>query len=97
MVTQQSGQWQQGTVSQQQYYQQQQPQVSQSGQQQPRGPGGQYASMSSQGQMAGTAMTQPQWQQQFQRNPQPVSPAMQSQFNQVVYSYHLLQYGLSTG
>ncbi|OZC06354.1 hypothetical protein X798_06658 [Onchocerca flexuosa] len=83
MVTQQSGQWQQGTISQQQYYQQQQPQVSQSGQQQPRGPGGQYASMSSQGQMAGTAMTQSQWQQQFQRNPQPVSPAMQSQFSQV--------------
>lgn len=81
MVTQQTGQWQQGAVSQQQYYQHQQ---SQSGQQQPRGPGGQYASMSSQSQIGNSAMTQPQWQQQFQRNPQPVSPAMQSQFSQVI-------------
>lgn len=88
MVGQQGGQWQQGGMGapgQQQFYQQQQPSaVQQGGQQQPRGPGGQYAPMGSQSQVGGapTAQPQPQWQQQFQRNPQPVSPAMQ-QFNQV--------------
>uniref|UniRef100_A0A9J2PJZ0 histone acetyltransferase n=1 Tax=Ascaris lumbricoides TaxID=6252 RepID=A0A9J2PJZ0_ASCLU len=90
IVSQQGGaQWQQGGMGaapgQQQYYQQQQQNTPQSAQQQPRGPGGQYAPMGSQSQVGGAAsgQPQPQWQQQFQRNPQPVSPAMQQQFNQV--------------
>ncbi|VDM37416.1 unnamed protein product [Toxocara canis] len=90
MMSQQGGQWQQGGMgahsNQQQYYQAQQQGAPQNAQQQPRGPGGQYAPMGSHSQLGGSApgaQPQSQWQQQFQRNPQPVSPAMQQQFNQV--------------
>ncbi|VDN60384.1 unnamed protein product [Dracunculus medinensis] len=88
-LSQQGNQWQQqSTISPQtQQFYQQQTNNPQSGQtQQQRGATSQYPLISqSQVSNASTGQAQPQWQQQFQRNP--VSPAMQQQFSQV--SFHL--------
>lgn len=79
----QGGQWPQGGMSAQQQFYQQQPGNSAQGQQQPRGPGGQYAPMVSQPQVGGGPGNQSQQWHQYSRNAQSVSPAMQQQFNQV--------------